>query len=403
MQAKSAHLLFNLTGCKIELTELQIFSKLRGEFVMTGKEKWQRFLGGEDVGQMVSPLCDKWGTNIPYKWTLPEPEPFREGDSNYILSQQIMMAEIFKWDPLFLAGIDFHPNNNACQVIQTREERGNGITRITSRIQTPYGELTQIQDQNGETLGLVKDYLQDDDDFRKMIWYTEQLMDYDEEDALQQAKKILAAIGDRGMLGTWVGTSAKLMEDIALMFYHVVDYPDEFEALYQARRKLLKKQLATYRKAGFDYLFFVIPGTEWVSPDFFKTWMYDEIGEIITGWRESGGFTLWHTCGLEKVFMEKGYYQELKPDIFETLSEPPVGNLPSLAWGRKQLPPEIITKGNISLDITLNGTPEDVRKQVRYIKESTKGYRHIIGFSDNILDNTPYQNLMAFVDEARKE
>ena len=100
--------------------------------------------------------------------------------------------------------------------------------------------------------------------------------------------------------------------------------------------------------------------------------------------------------------MEKGYYNRLKPDIFETLSEPPVGNLPSLRWGREQLDPEIITKGNISLDILLNGTPQQVREKVRYVKESTRGYRHIIGLSDNILDHTPCENLKAFVDESRR-
>lgn len=369
---------------------------------MTGREKWQRFLAGEDVGQMVSPLCDKWTADFPYEWKLDEPEPFGEGDTNYILSQQIMMAEIFKWDPLFLGAIDFQPKNQDARVIETREERDGGITRITSTIHTPYGDLTQVQDSNGETLGLIKDYLEDEEDFKKMIWYTEQLTDFDEEAALSQGKKIRAAVGERGMLGTWVGTSAKMMEDITLMFYHEMDYPDEFEALYEARKIMQKKQLEIYRKAGFDYLFFVIPGTEWVSPTFFENWMYEEIGEIINDWRAKGGFTVWHTCGLEKVFMEKGYYAQLKPDIFETLSEPPVGNLPSLKWGREQLPAEIITKGNIPLDIALMGTPEEIREQVRYVKESTRGYRHIIGFSDNVLENTPHENLIAFVDEARK-
>lgn len=369
---------------------------------MTNREKWTRFLAGEDMGQMVAPLVDKWGTDIPYEWTLPEPEPFPVGDMNHILSEQIMMAEHFKWDPLFLGAIDFQPKNKNCRVIETREAMPNGITRITSTIHTPYGDLTQIMDNNGETMGLVKDYLQDDEDFKKMTWYTKELMDYDEEAALAQGRKIVAAVGDKGMIGTWVGTSAKCMEDIALMFYHEMDYEEEFEELVEARKELQKKQLATYRKAGFDYLFFIIPGTEWVSPSFFKKWMYDEIGEIITNWRASGGFTVWHTCGLEKVFMEHGFYQELKPDIFETLSEPPVGNLPSLAWGRQQLPPEIITKGNVPLDVALQGTPEQIRDRVRYVKEATKGYRHIIGFSDNVLDNTPYENLKAFVDEARK-
>lgn len=368
---------------------------------MTKREKWQRFLAGEDVGPMVSPLCDKWCADIPYRWTLPEPEPFPAGTSNHALSQQIMMAELFGWDPLFLASIDFIPVNPDCRPVRKSEKTAKGLTRITTTIRTPYGDLTQIEEQNGQTLCLVKDYLQDDEDFRKMIWYTEQMTDFDEEAALQEGKDLVAAVGNRGMLGTWIGACAQLA-DISVLFYHVVDYPEEFEALLQARRVLQRKQIDLYRRAGFDYLFYIIPGTEWTSPDFFRQWMYDEVGETIRYWRSLGGFTVWHTCGLEKAFMEKGFYRDLKPDIFETLSEPPVGNLPSLAWGRQQLPPEIITKGNISLETALCGTPDEVRKQVRYVRESTRGYRHIIGFSDNILDRTPCANLHAFVEEARK-
>lgn len=81
--------------------------------------------------------------------------------------------------------------------------------------------------------------------------------------------------------------------------------------------------------------------------------------------------------------------------------QPKNGSVP-VSYRREQLDPEIITKGNISLDILLNGTPQQVREKVRYVKESTRGYRHIIGLSDNILDHTPCENLKAFVDESRR-
>lgn len=368
---------------------------------MTGREKWTRFLQGEDVGTMVSPLCDKWCADVPYQWTQDVPEPFPESSCHASLSEQLEMAARFQWDPLFLAAINFRSNNRDCHETVTQEDRGNGVMRITTSIQTPFGPLVQIQDNNGGTLGLVKDFLSEEEDFQKMLWYTQQMLDFDEADALAQGKKLVEAVGDKGMLGTWIAPSA-LMADISVLFFHVADYPEAFESLLEVRKRLLRKQIDLYRQAGFDYLFYVIPGTEWISPDFFREWMYDEVQDTIAHWRAMGGFTVWHTCGLERFFMEAGFYNEIQPDIFETLSEPPVGNLPSLAWGRQQLRPEIITKGNIPLEVALQGTPEEVRRKVQYVLDAAKGFRHIVGFSDNILPGTPCENLKAFVDEARK-
>ena len=185
-----------------------------------------------------------------------------------------------------------------------REQRSDTITRITASISTPYGDLTQIVDENNNTQCLVKDYLSDEADFRRMIWLTEQQMDIDENTALAQGAKIREAVGERGMTGTWVGTSA-MMADISVLFFHEADYPEEFTALFKARKELLKKQLEIYRRAGFDYLFYVIPGTEWISPDFFERWLFEEIDETIRNWQQSGGFVLWHTCGLEKNLWKK--------------------------------------------------------------------------------------------------
>ena len=188
---------------------------------------------------MVSPLCDKWGADLPYRWTLPGQEPFPQGDANHMLTQQIMMAETFGWDPLFLASLPFQPKNGSVLVSYRREQRSDTITRITASISTPYGDLTQIVDESNNTQCLVKDYLSDEADFRRMIWLTEQQMDIDENTALAQGAKIREAVGERGMTGTWVGTSA-MMADISVLFFHEADYPEEFTALFKARKELLK-------------------------------------------------------------------------------------------------------------------------------------------------------------------
>jgi len=364
---------------------------------MTGREKWGRFLAGDDSIPLVAPLCDKWSVgDIPYAWKGPGPEPFPPGANNHQLCGQLMMAQTFGWEPLFLAAIDFQPKDKRLAVKVSIHESKTMFT-----IHTPEGDLQRIVEDNGATHRCLKEYLESESDYQKMLWHTLHTQDFDREDALAQGRKIRRAVGDAGMLGTWVDLCV-LMTDIQALFFHCMDFPEAFEALCMARRERQRKQLALYREAGFDYLFYVVPGTEWVSPSFFRAWMQEEIKANMAWWKSQGGFTVWHTCGHAKAFLEQGIYNEMMPDIFETLSEPPVGNIPSLEWARQRLDERIVTKGNLSLELLLNGSESDVRQAVRRVKQQTAGYRHIMALSDNILDGTPSRNLRAFVEESRR-
>ena len=363
---------------------------------MTGKEKWRKFLAGDDVGPMVCPLCDKWGVgDIDYRWLSEEPEPFADEEDRKPLLGQIMMAAKFKWDPLFYAAIHFNPEDQNLEPVIEKRSAGSRTQTITT-IHTPLGDLTRIDEDNGVTIRCTKDYLVDEADYEKMLWLTTQ--DFQVEAALAEGRKLRAAAGDLGMMGTWVSPSVN-MTDIQSLYYHAMDYPKAFSLLRDARRKQLRRQLGLYREAGFDFLFYCVPGTDMTSPGFFREWMAEEVKENIEWWKSLGGFTLWHACGHVKAFLDQGIFNEMGPEILETLSEPPVGNIPSLAWAREKLEDHIVSKGNIPLDILLEGSPADVRGAVRKVKESTKRYRHIIGLSDNILNGTPEINLKAFVDE----
>jgi len=365
------------------------------------REKWFHFLDGEDVGPMVSPLCDDWSLNIPYYWPYDDPDPFPSGSKNHGLSQQMAMAGICGWDPTFLAAVPFEPKNK--DILPTsKSETIDGRRRVESHIQTPYGDLIAITDYLVSE-HTVKAWLDSEDDYRKAIWLTQQQMDYDEDLAIQEGKIILEGVSDRGVVGTWYGPPIVNFQTREEIFYHLVDFPELFDELHAVTSELSFKRVNTLRKAGFDYLFYCVSGTEWISPKFYRKYIHENTRKIFNQWQSQGGFILLHSCGHLKKFVNEGFYNELKPEILETLSVPPVGDLPSLRWARERLIPEIITKGNIPLNIMLNGTEDEVRSEVRKVKEETQGYRHIIGLSDDVLHNTPLSNCLAFVDEARRK
>lgn len=367
---------------------------------VSAREKWQLLLQGKDTGPMVSPLCDDWSLDSPYHWPYEDPDPFPPGHRWHALSQQMAMAKVCGWDPTFLSGVDM-PQKNQKIMPESRTTTIDGGSRTESRVWTPYGELSCITEQKA-TAHTVKQWLETEGDFRRATWLAREQIDYDEDVAIEQGQQMRRAVGAKGILGTWFGPPTVNYLNRDMMFYHMADWPHAFMELHQATRDIVFRQVETFRKAGFDYLFYCVDGTEWISPDFFREWVLENTREIFKRWRAMGGFILWHSCGRLAKFVELGFYNDLKPEIMETFSEPPVGNLPSLRWARERMDRSIATKGNIPLNILLNGTEDDVRQEVRRVRDETSGYRHIVGLSDDMLHHTPLANARAFVDEARR-
>jgi len=364
------------------------------------REKWFGLLKGQDVGPMVSPLCEDWALDQPYHWPYDEPDPFPPGSPYQIVSQQMAMAKLCGWDPTLLAWFDYPPRN-ADALPEVRRQSLGDRTRVESCIRTPYGDLT-CTEEIAASSHTVKPWLQTEEDYRKAVWLTQQQLDYDEDAGIAEGKRLRQAIGDRGVLGTWSGPPNVNLCNHDERFFHMADWPEAYAELHEVTTALILKKIATFRKAGFDYLFYCVSGTEWISPDFFRSHEAQNTRAIFDQWRADGGFVLWHPCGHAKAFVEAGIYNEFKPEIFETLSVPPVGNLPSLSWARQQLDPAIITKGNIALDLLQNGPVEQIRAAVHQVREDTRGYRHVVGLSDDVFHNTPLAHCRAFVEAARQ-
>lgn len=366
----------------------------------TPRQTWARLVAGEDVGPMVSPLCDNWSLDVPYRWPYPEPDPFPPGHPQHGLSQQLAMAALCGWTPSFLAGVPFQYRDETVLPACHTTTQG-GVSRTETRIRTPYGDLTSMTESRVSS-HTIKGLLETEEDYRRLAWHLRALRDHDAAATVAAAAPLRAAVAERGVLGTWVSPPA-MHADRDNLWYHLADWPDACAELHQAGLELLLAQLETMRRAGFDYLFYCVDGTEWISPAFFRDHILADTQVIFRRWRELGGFVLWHSCGRVQQFIEAGFYNVCLPEVFETLSEPPVGNVPSLEWARSRLDPRIVTKGNLPLNVLLQGSEEEVRAGVARIRAQTRGRRHIVGLTDDVLAGTPLRNCRAFVEEALRD
>jgi hypothetical protein len=366
---------------------------------LSPREKWFAYFRGEDVGPMVAPLVDNWSLDIPYYWPYDEPEPFPEGHRHHGFAEQMAMAKICGYDGLFYCWADF-PQIKPIETSST--ERVEGNTRIIeNRTETPFGPLTSIT-EIAATQRTVKPEVETEEDFVKVRWLIEQSGEIDIAAAVAQGKENLSVVGDKGLTGMWWGAPGVRGIDRADLFVYIAEFPELYKELLDLQFQVDLKRLDILRDMGYDFLFYCVDGTEWISPNYFEEFIAPYTETTISKWKDMGGSIVWHSCGLVTEFVYRGYYNRYLPEILETMSEPPVGNLPSLKWGRERVDPRIATKGNIDLQLLHDGPIEEIRAEVRRVKEETAGYRHIMGASDDILSGTPLENMLAFVDEARK-
>jgi uroporphyrinogen-III decarboxylase len=109
-----------------------------------------------------------------------------------------------------------------------------------------------------------------------------------------------------------------------------------------------------------------------------------------------------HICSPVEPFLTMGFYNRMGIDLFETLSPPPVGNVASLKEALGKLDPAICTRGNVGLDVLLNGTQEDVKRKVEDILRDSAGRKHIVAASDYLFYNTPEENVRAMADAVKE-
>ena len=154
-------------------------------------------------------------------------------------------------------------------------------------------------------------------------------------------------------------------------------------------------------KAGADFVFLGGPGSEMLSPELYEKYLIPDSQAIARVSHDLGGMIYSHICSPIEPFLTMGFYNKMGIDLFETLSPPPVGNVKDLTAARKILDPQMCTRGNVGLDILLNGSAEQVVQATLDVLAATSGSKHMVAASDYLFYDIPLENVKAMVSTVK--
>jgi hypothetical protein len=184
--------------------------------------------------------------------------------------------------------------------------------------------------------------------------------------------------------------------DIPLMM-HMTE-TERFARSMALAEKALHRIADLLVAAGIDFIWIGAPGTELMSPAIWEDVIVPQSRRMVEHVHARGGRVHFHCCGQSRLWVEKGYFNQIGMDVLETLSPPPAGTIENLAAARRQTDESIVTRGNIDLGLLRNGTPDECRKAALAVLEAVRGYPHILGAADALLYGTPLENVRAVAE-----
>lgn len=214
--------------------------------------------------------------------------------------------------------------------------------------------------------------------------------------------RVKALLGDQGLTGVFVTSSAALNN--AEEIYHYHDHP-ELHARWAEERIIAAEE--RYRRIMAlpvkpDFLCVGGSGTlVYQSPRIFRQLAFPAVKRIIDLAHADGIPTHVHSCGPEKLLV-KIFAEETQLTVIDPLEIPPMGDC-DLAELKRLYGRKIVLKGNLhTTDVMLRGTPETVIAASRKaIDDAAAGGRFILSTGDQCPRDTPDENLLAMIETAR--
>ena len=276
-------------------------------------------------------------------------------------------------------------------------------TRITrSYLDTPYGPIHwKFQEQKKHGLTPIEYPLTLDSKnvFDIVSWYAEQhlnlVKNFDElMGPILQKAQTHGAVSIQWNIQPFELMGLLSVESLAML---AILEPERYHQTCDLIRNVNIELIKSAFACGTDFVFLGAPGVEMLSPQIYEDFIIPDSKKITKIIHDEGGLVYCHICSPIEPFLSKGYYNEMGLDLFETLSPPPVGNVPSLASARAILDNKICTRGNLGLDLLLNGSQEEIEQATIKIIEATKGSKHMIAASDYLFYDIPLENVKTVV------
>ena len=365
---------------------------------MTGREAFLSYMkhGGSQ------PFCSpQIGAGAGYDAKLAGKRWISEGT----LEDTIAATARYEMVPLFIGGLpDPGTWNPALRWREIRREWNEERRESDFELITPYGSLFRSTvEYPCEGVVCTRYPVSGNTELRAFEWVVDAMADGDLSSIAQSVKATVDAIGDRGVYCVqWAMQPYEMLcflNTLDTMFL-AQDEPGFFRKMMDKIIHLSRLFLEQTAKGGADFVFLGGPAKEMVSPDYFEQFLVPGSRAVTSAAHELGLNVYCHVCSPVEPFLSMGYYNQMGIDLFETLSPPPVGNVNSLADAMREIDPAICTRGNVGLDLLLNGTPQQIQEAVYQIKQATSGRKHMIAASDYLFYHIPEENVVALCEAA---
>ena len=256
----------------------------------------------------------------------------------------------------------------------------------------------------------VKKFLADEDSVRDAA---EMLLSSEAEYDVSGMNEVWKTVGDSYLCEVWTGTPFfDFIEGIAGFEEAVSFFADEDEEILQA---LLEKYTASQlrmmdiliEKTPFESYFIGCSSScnSLIGPHMWRKWDKPYIKAVADHLHSRGKLLHVHFHGKSSETIED--FAEIGIDCVCPFERGPGGDIDTdeeLLRVRNALAEKTTFNGNIhTVNTLLRGTPEDVRREVRQLKEVFRGSnRFSLGTGDQVAGDTPEENLYAMIEEALK-
>lgn len=320
-------------------------------------------------------------------------------------------CEQFDMVPLYNFGLpditqltpDIHWEGTPVQISET------GRRTYRSNFVTPIGTLynTTIEDELKGSCP-TKYLITEEDELDVLEYYLDRLLEVKDFSIItEQIKGIRAILGEDNALDIqWAMQPYELLcfpstMDTAIF---ALDCRERFYDLMDKILQIDEKLIDAVAKGGSDFVFLGGPGSEMISPKYYEDFLVPYSKQVTDMVHKAGMLVYTHICSPIEPMLSKGYYNQMGIDLFETLSEAPVGNVKSIEDAFSKLDPAICTRGNIGLDRLMNDTPEQIRELSLHILETAHrmGRKHILAASDYMFYQTKVENVHAMCAAVRE-
>jgi hypothetical protein len=242
--------------------------------------------------------------------------------------------------------------------------------------------------------------------------YLEMLLcpEYDLE--LSDAARAREAVGGDYLLEFWLGLPFFDWVAEAIGFekavYWLVSTPEDEVELWRARHEARMTALAARVAESTAFESFVIGCSascnSLLGPRLWRRWDKGGIAAVASALHDRGRFLHIHFHGRSRDALSD--FVEAGVDCVCPFERPPGGDIEGprgLREAREALEGRVTMNGNVgTVETLIRGSPGDVRREVREIKEAFRGSaRCIIGTGDQVGRETPEENLAAMIEEAK--